>query len=88
MPDQQDDLVLTYLGFVTARWVMRLAWPHAQALAINPDNLLVRPTRPRMSKGEMELAQAQLSKFARVVGGRLGRTLLRLAIQNGGTFSY
>lgn len=93
MPNQEDDLVLTYLGFVTRKMgdvEAGMAF-YAQALTINPDNLLVRSYQGQahVEAGEMELAQAQLSEI-RARGGRQTwpELSLRLAIQNGGTFSY
>jgi len=93
MPDQSDDLVLTYQGFVTRKLgdvPAGMAY-YAQALAQNPDNLLARSYQGQahVEAGAFDLAQAQLSEI-RARGGRQtwAEVSLRLAINSGRTYLY
>ena len=93
MPDQDDDLVLTYYGFVTRKSgdVSGGMAFYERALAINPDNLLARSYQGQahVEAGEMILARAQLSEI-RARGGRQtwAEVSLRLAIESGRTYNY
>ena len=91
MSDQEDDRVLTYLGFVNRKLGRTdMAMDHyRRALAQNPDNLLARSYygQALVLGGNMAGAEAQLTEI-RARGGRGSwpEVSLRLAL-NGGTVS-
>ena len=91
--DQSDDRVMTYWGFTHRKMgnTDQAMAAYYNALAANPDNLLVRSYMGQayIELGAMELAQAQLVEIAQR-GGRDGwpAKALALAIQHGKTSSY
>lgn len=93
MPDQTDDRVLTYWGF-THRKLGNAALSrefYEQALARNPDNLLVRSYMGQgmVERGDLDGAIAQWREIeARGGGGTWAEVSLRTAIRSGVTFSY
>lgn len=93
MPDQSDPLVLTYYGFVTRKsgdLDAGLAF-YAQALTIDPDNMLARSYRGQayVDQGRMDLAMADLTQI-RMAGGRgtWAETSLATAIATGQTYTH
>ncbi|MBS1303990.1 tetratricopeptide repeat protein [Loktanella sp. SALINAS62] len=93
MPDQQDDLVLTYKGFVTRKMGDMDAGMafYADALAINPANLLARSYmgQAHVELGEIELASVQLSEIQQRGGsGTWAESSLRQAINSGRSYNY
>lgn len=93
MSDQQDDLVLTYRGFITRKlgdMEGGMAF-YAAALTQNPDNILARSYMGQayVELGETEMAQAQLSEI-RARGGRgtWAEFSLRQAVGSGVTYTY
>jgi tetratricopeptide (TPR) repeat protein len=93
MSDQQDDGVLTYRGFANRKlgdWDLGMAF-YAEALAINPDNLLARSYMGQafVEDGQIDLAQAQLTEI-RTRGGRgtWAEFSLRQALESGRGYSY
>ncbi len=92
MPDQTDDLVMTYQGFVTRKMgdVDKGMAFYAQALAANPDNILARSYMGQafVEAGEMTLAFNELIEI-RTRGGKgtWAETSLVNAIATGETYS-
>ncbi|MEY1556543.1 tetratricopeptide repeat protein [Yoonia sp. R2331] len=93
MPDQNDPLVLTYYGFATRKagdLDAGLAF-YAQALAVDPGNLLARSYRGQayVHQGRMDLALADLTEI-RMLGGRgtWAEASLASAIATGETYSH
>jgi tetratricopeptide (TPR) repeat protein len=93
MPDQNDDRVLTYMGF-TARKVGNIDEAmmfYAKALAQNPDNLLARSYMGQgyVETGDIKLARAELTEI-RTRGGRGSwpELSLRMAIEKGAGYAY
>lgn len=93
MAKQQDDRVLTYRGFAHRKqgdWELGMDF-YAQALAINPDNLLARSYMGQafVEDGQIALAQAQLTEI-RTRGGRgtWAEFSLRQALESGRGYSY
>lgn len=93
MPDQMDDLVLTYRGF-TARKLGHLAQAdvyYEQAIAQNPDNTLARSYmgQGKVVAGDMVAAVTQLREIQNRGGaGTWPETSLRSAIETGETYNY
>ncbi|WP_224824507.1 c-type cytochrome biogenesis protein [Cognatishimia sp. MH4019] len=93
MSDQNDDRVLTYLGFTHRKMgnIARGMAYYDQAIAQNPDNLLARSYmgQAHVEAGAMQLARAQLTEI-RTRGGRgtWAELSLRMAIDSGTGYSY
>lgn len=93
MPDQTDDLVLTYWGF-TYRKMGDLALGnqyYRKALQLNPDNILARSYMGQgfVEAGETDLAVEQWREIvARGGEGTWAESSLREAIRTGITYSY
>ncbi len=93
MSDQNDDRVLTYLGFTNrklgnAELAHRL---YQKALATNPDNLLARSYMGQgyAEAGHVDLAWRQLKEIrARGGAGTWAETALIHAIQTGSGYNY
>lgn len=93
MSEQDSDRVLTYRGFLarkTGDMETGMAFYRA-ALAVNPDNLLVRSYMGQafVEMGNLEAAREQLTEIRRR-GGRTGwpEFALRSAIKQGKGYSY
>ena len=93
MSDQNDDRVLTYLGFTHRKMgnsTLGMVF-YDQALETNPDNLLARSYMGQafVEAGDMQLARAQLTEI-RTRGGRgtWAEVSLRMAIDSGTGYSY
>lgn len=93
MTDQSDDMVMTYRGFATRKagdMGGGMAF-YAQALAVNPDNLLARSYMGQAlaEQGADDLALAQLTEI-RMRGGRgtWAETSLASAIATGVTYRH
>lgn len=93
MPDQADPLVLTYYGFATRKagdLDAGLAF-YAQALAVDPDNILARSYRGQafVDQGRGDLAMVDLTEI-RMLGGRgtWAEASLARAIETGKTYSH
>ena len=93
MPDQNDPMVLTYYGFATRKAGdvdAGMAF-YAQALSIDPDNLLARSYmgQAHVEAGAMFMASLQLHEInARGGAGTWAQVSLANAIASGRTFSY
>ncbi len=93
MSNQNDDRVLTYLGFTHRKMgdVARGMAYYDQAIAQNPDNLLARSYmgQAHVEAGAMLQARAQLTEI-RTRGGRgtWAELSLRMAIDSGTGYSY
>ncbi|MEM8631063.1 MAG: tetratricopeptide repeat protein [Pseudomonadota bacterium] len=93
MTDQDDDRVLTYMGF-THRKAGNAAEAqeyYRQALDQNPDNLLARSYRAQgwVEEGKLHMARAELTEIRKRGGrGTWAELSLRLAIDAGRGFSY
>jgi len=93
MPNQDDDLVMTYWGF-THRKLGNLdaaAMFYSAALEQNPNNLLARSYMAQgfVGQGDLDAAKAQLAEIVTRGGGySWAATSLRQAIYLGETFNY
>jgi tetratricopeptide (TPR) repeat protein len=93
MADQGSDQVLTYRGFIarkTGDIELGMAY-YRQAIARNPDNLLVRSYMGQgfVEQGQIDLASDQLLEIlARGGAGTWPAEALRTAIATGVTVSY
>lgn len=93
MKEGDSDRVLTYKGFITRKQGDMAGGMdfYAQAIALNPDNVLVRSYMGQafVEQGEMELAALQLTEI-RSRGGRgtWAEFSLREAIDTGAGFRY
>jgi tetratricopeptide (TPR) repeat protein len=93
MADQGSDRVLTYRGFLarkTGDVELGMAY-YRQAIARNPDNLLVRSYMGQglVEQGEIALAREQLLEIlARGGAGAWPAEALRQAIDTGVTYSF
>jgi tetratricopeptide (TPR) repeat protein len=93
MTEGDTDRVLTYLGFANrkaGRLEEGLAY-YAQALAVNPDNILARSYlgQAYVDMGEMQLASAELDQIrARGGMGSWAEASLSQALATGRTISY
>ncbi|MEZ5913063.1 MAG: tetratricopeptide repeat protein [Paracoccaceae bacterium] len=93
MADQGSDRVLTYRGFIARKsgdmdTAMR---EYLAALAVNPDNLLVRSYMGQglIEMGQIAAAQDQLNEIlARGGTGSWAEASLRTAIETGHVFRY
>ncbi len=93
MPDQQDDRVLTYRGFVhRMRGETELGYHcYRQAIAANPDNLLARSYMGQglAIEGRTYEAYVQLTEIRKRGGaGTWPETALRTAIETGHSPGY
>jgi Flp pilus assembly protein TadD len=93
MTEGKTDRVLTYIGFASrkaGRMDEGLA-AYAEALAVNPDNILCRSYlgQAYVELGQIELAQVQLDEIrARGGDGLWAETALESAIRTGETHDY
>ncbi len=93
MTERESDRVLTYLGFANrkaGRLEEGLAF-YAQALAVNPDNILARSYlgQAYVDMGEMQLASAELDQIRTRGGmGSWAEASLSQALATGQTTSY
>lgn len=93
MADQSSDRVLTYRGFIarkTGDMDLGMAY-YRQAIAKNPDNLLVRSYMGQglVEQGEVEVAKAQLIEIlARGGAGTWPAESLKQAIATGVTYNF
>ena len=93
MPDQADDLVLTYLGFnhrKAGNIELGMAF-YQQALAVNPDNILARSYMGQAlaERDNMYAAMTQLSEIQQRGGrGTWAERALLTAISTGKGYSY
>lgn len=93
MPDQDSDRVLTYRGFIARKTGdVELGMDYyRQAIARNPDNLLVRSYMGQslVEQGQTELAKVQLIEIlARGGAGTWPAEALREAISTGVTYDF
>ena len=93
MSDQQDDRVLTYRGFIlrkTGDFDAAMVY-YQQAIATNPDNLLVRSYMGQglVTVGRRAEAREQLAEIrARGGAGSWPETALLAAVETGATSDY
>lgn len=93
MPDQTDDRVLTYQGFINRKLgnLDSAMMFYSAALERNPDNLLARSYMGQgfVENGDLDAARVQLAEIeARGGGYNWAGTSLRKAIYLGKTFNY
>lgn len=93
MPDQADDRVLTYRGFILRKMgdVELGNRYYLQAIAANPDNILARSYMGQgfVAQGDLVAARDQLLEIrARGGTGTWPEISLRRALETGAGFSY